>query len=1479
MAVKFQLRRDTAANWTAANTVLDLGEPGVETDTLKLKIGDGVTPWNSLDYSITREFSELANIPTTLAGYGITDAATSAQGALADTALQPGDGLSGAFTGDVTGSVFADDSTVMIDGVAATVNLANNSITDLPDADQTLQTSDIVEFAKVFTSSIDSSDSSAIVLETDVEMLAGLTVGNHIIPSSTLSIDLGSSTKRFRDIYLSGETIDLGGVEIKRSGAAVQLPAGSLIEGQNPISAPDQDLNTTDDVTFNNITTTGYIAGPATFTIDPAAIGDNTGVVVIAGDLQVDGTTTTINSTTVEVGDKNIVLGADATADTQNNGAGITVSRPDSTDATITWNETTDQWTINKAVNIDGDTNITGNLDLAASTTETKSLQIGHGRTGDGISLIDLVGDTTYSDYGFRIQRTGTSSGKSSLLHKGTGNLEIRALDAAAIKLETSNLDRIIIASGGDVQFYENNSGTPRAAFHWDYTDGHLGIGSTTPSYPIDVEGSNILARFGETAGNNSIVVTRTITNPSSLSLGAFTNQGVIKYSGSAGFKFTNDDTTSDDLVIREDGNVGIGVTNPTSYWAGGQRLVVGTGTGDQGMSILAGTASKSSIAFADGTGTGGYRGRIEYDHNTDSFAIGTSGTTPITIDSNNNIGFGAAPNNYADFVSLKLSDTTGGVIEFADDDVVVGEVFNTADDFFVGTTKAGADVVVRTDAGTEAARFDSTQNLTVAQNSIANNHILAAIDKDLSDTAVDVLVYDTSLDSDNGNWRYQTQDTSWYNETLNTATRGSRKEFPSVAIIVAEDDKVTIYDADDPDLPMWMIFNAGGGNGEAMIGRTNEATTAIAMLNGVLCVGRNSFGLHIINFVSDKARFKEKGYDTPYLLPIGTNRNSGNSWVTVNEGNDLIDDTIRDVAMKVLPNAPIDPYTGIQVPTIAVVTAAGISVVKDDGTVVDDATYDGNRIAWTPDNKIVTNAYVNFSPADRVYVLDYPVISGLRGYYESTTPSITNEPQVNNGFHNGIATSPGRIYGANYVDGTYTHNPLTIIDYDLNQSQTTDMVCYIASDYNTGWLPGNTKLATLSTTSSGTIISSELVTNGTFDTDIAGWTGLSGATLSFDTNRLKIEETTGAVDAYAVNSSAITTEIGKRYIISWQYITGTNTGFATRFGTSGQQSQEYKSNINQEYADGFYKFEFVATATTLWLSFIVNEANTYGFVDNISVRVAEEDRSVNQDGVQVIGSISRTPVETTADLIAYGNFSTSNYLQQPYDAINTTIDVGTGDFTMSIWAKADAFDTYNTLMAQWRLNQTDAAQFSLETVGSKIFFYVVDGGSFAYAGGDTTLVTGAWYHFTVTRISGVITVYINGEAESTTLAYSGDLTARDDPLSIGVLWNTTGFTGGAQGPWNGSLTLARFSSTGTSAEKVLTMYKDEKAFFQEGAQSTLYGTPDKVTALSYDNDTNLLHVGTSAGRSVFQGLRRVDNTTDAVTNAISASNGLVAEE
>ena len=51
MSSKIQIRRDTAANWASTNPVLSQGEPGLETDTNKVKYGDGSTAWTLLDYA------------------------------------------------------------------------------------------------------------------------------------------------------------------------------------------------------------------------------------------------------------------------------------------------------------------------------------------------------------------------------------------------------------------------------------------------------------------------------------------------------------------------------------------------------------------------------------------------------------------------------------------------------------------------------------------------------------------------------------------------------------------------------------------------------------------------------------------------------------------------------------------------------------------------------------------------------------------------------------------------------------------------------------------------------------------------------------------------------------------------------------------------------------------------------------------------------------------------------------------------------------------------------------------------------------------------------------------------------------------------------------------------------------------------------------------------------------------------------------
>jgi len=73
MTAQIQVRRDTTGNWSAANPVLKSGEMGLDTTTGYLKMGDGVTSWNTLPYStapmtVNNPFTYTAYTPTLAQG-------------------------------------------------------------------------------------------------------------------------------------------------------------------------------------------------------------------------------------------------------------------------------------------------------------------------------------------------------------------------------------------------------------------------------------------------------------------------------------------------------------------------------------------------------------------------------------------------------------------------------------------------------------------------------------------------------------------------------------------------------------------------------------------------------------------------------------------------------------------------------------------------------------------------------------------------------------------------------------------------------------------------------------------------------------------------------------------------------------------------------------------------------------------------------------------------------------------------------------------------------------------------------------------------------------------------------------------------------------------------------------------------------------------------------------------------------------------
>lgn len=92
---------------------------------------------------------------------------------------------------------------------------------------------------------------------------------------------------------------------------------------------------------------------------------------------------------------------------------------------------------------------LANDLQLTAATTESRSMKIGTGRTGDGTSYLDLIGDSTYTDYGLRLVRGSGAGGSSSINHRGAGGFYLDSLDGGPIYLRQGGVNRLSLGAGG----------------------------------------------------------------------------------------------------------------------------------------------------------------------------------------------------------------------------------------------------------------------------------------------------------------------------------------------------------------------------------------------------------------------------------------------------------------------------------------------------------------------------------------------------------------------------------------------------------------------------------------------------------------------------------------------------------------------------------------------------------------------------------------------------------------------------------------------------------------------------------------------------------------------------------------------------------------------------------------------------------------------------------------------------------------------
>jgi hypothetical protein len=310
MAQTILIKRSTS---TATPTSLSNGELAYSASSNKLFVGRPGGGSGDID---------------AIGGKYYTDIITAATAANTASKLVLRDGSGNFSAGTITASLTGNAATATKWATARNLSLTGDGTATLSGVDGTAPVSSALTLATV-NSNVGSFGSATAIPVVTVNAKGLVTAASTATIATTLNItgDTGSD-----GVSLLTETLDFEG------GTGV-----TTIASDDKVSfSIGQPVATTDNVTFNNVTVNGVLNSDDVTAATMTASGN----VVVQGNLTVNGTTTTVNSNTVAIGDSIMVLNNDETGTPSENG-GFEIERGTSTNVSLLWNEGTDYWQIN----------------------------------------------------------------------------------------------------------------------------------------------------------------------------------------------------------------------------------------------------------------------------------------------------------------------------------------------------------------------------------------------------------------------------------------------------------------------------------------------------------------------------------------------------------------------------------------------------------------------------------------------------------------------------------------------------------------------------------------------------------------------------------------------------------------------------------------------------------------------------------------------------------------------------------------------------------------------------------------------------------------------------------------------------------------------------------------------------------------------------------------------------------------------------